>query len=79
MSIISVWKRQTRNWKIVSIRSMLSRFFTNLTLAYDSIYIKYLGANPIQLGMVNSISHLAGTLGLDAMGETARRADWRDG
>lgn len=41
---------------------MLNRFFQRLTLAYDSIYIRELGANPIQLGIVNSFSYVAGTL-----------------
>jgi len=62
MTALSVWKRQTKNWKIVSLRSMFSRFFDNLTLAYQSIYIRELGANPMQLGMVTSFSHVAGTL-----------------
>ncbi|KON30628.1 hypothetical protein AC482_03440 [miscellaneous Crenarchaeota group-15 archaeon DG-45] len=59
---LSVWRRQTRNWKIVSLRSMFNRFFENLTLAYESIYISGLGASPFQLGLVSSISHVAGTV-----------------
>lgn len=37
---------------------MLNRFFQRLTMPYDSIYIRELGADPIQLGMVTSFSHV---------------------
>ena len=60
MRALQTWMRQTRNWKIISVRSMLSRFFQRLTMPYDSIYIRELGADPIQLGMVSSFSHLMG-------------------
>ena len=62
MDAISIWKRQKRNWKAVSIRSIFHKFLENLTIGYNSIYINQLGANPIQLGLVNSISHIGGTL-----------------
>jgi len=57
-----VWIRQTRNWKMISIRSMLNRFLQHLTTPYESIYITQLGANPVQLGIVNSSSNVVGTL-----------------
>ena len=58
---IYVWRRQSRNWKLVSIRSMANRFFERLTADYNNIYISGLGADPVQLGFVNSISNIAGT------------------
>ncbi|UCH02979.1 MAG: MFS transporter [Candidatus Bathyarchaeota archaeon] len=61
-SYLSVWARQSRNWRILSIRALFHRFFQRLTMAYTSIYIRELGANPIQLGVVNSFNQVAGTL-----------------
>jgi MFS family permease len=58
MRALQTWMRQTRNWRIISVRSMLSRFFQRLTMPYDSIYIRELGADPIQLGMVSSFAHV---------------------
>jgi len=54
------WTRQSRNWRIISARSMMNRFFQRLTLPYDSIYVRALGADPIELGVVNSFSHVMG-------------------
>jgi MFS family permease len=59
---ISIWKRQKRNWKIVSLRSIFHKFLQNLTIGYDSLYINQLGASPVQLGFINSIAHIGGTL-----------------
>ena len=60
MRALQTWMRQTRNWRIISVRSMLSRFFQRLTMPYDSIYIRELGADPVQLGMVSSFSYVMG-------------------
>ncbi|MFQ6127041.1 MAG: MFS transporter [Candidatus Heimdallarchaeota archaeon] len=59
---LRVWNRQTRNWKIISIRSLFSRFFEKLTLNFQSIYITLLGADSLQLGFLNSISNISGGL-----------------
>ncbi len=59
---IYVWKGQARNWKIVSFRSIFTKFFDKMTIDYTNIYISALGANPVQLGLVNSISHIAWAL-----------------
>jgi MFS family permease len=59
---LSVWRKQSRNWRIVSFRSMLHRFFRRLTIDYNSIYITGLGADPVQLGLVNSFAHVAASL-----------------
>ena len=59
---IRVWKAQTRNWRVISIRSLFNRFFENLTIGYQNIYITLLGADPVQLGFVNSFSNISGGL-----------------
>lgn len=59
---LRVWNRQARNWKIISIRSFVNRFFENLTIGYQSVYISLLGADPIQIGLVNSVSNISGSL-----------------
>jgi MFS family permease len=62
LSSVSIWRRQSRNWKLISIRSMINRFFERLTVDYNNIYIIGLGADPIQLGLVNSFANVAGTM-----------------
>lgn len=59
---ISVWKRQSKNWRIVSFQSLFRKFFQRLTESYQNIYIAKLGANPIQLGIVNSFSNVSGAI-----------------
>jgi len=59
---MSVWRRQSRNWRVISVRSMANRFFERLTTDYNSIYISALGANPLQLGLLNGFSNVAGTM-----------------
>jgi len=58
----AVWRRQTRNWRTVVIRQIFNRFFNQLTLQYSNIYIRELGASPVELGAVNSASGIGGTL-----------------
>jgi MFS family permease len=60
--IISFWKRQKISWRIVVIRAIFTRFLNNLTLDYNNIYIRALGASPIQLGTLTSITHLTNTI-----------------
>ena len=62
LNLIAVWKRQKRNWKIIAMRQWFSRIFQQLTVQYNSIYIRALGATPIELGMVNSASGVAGMI-----------------
>ena len=59
---LEFWRRQKRNWKIVVTRQIFNRFFDRLTLGYTNIYIRQLGASPLQLGSINSISGIAGTI-----------------
>jgi MFS family permease len=58
----AVWRRQRSNWKIVVIRQVFNRFFNQLTMQYSSIYVRMLGASPVELGVVSSASGLSGAL-----------------
>ena len=49
--------RQERNFKIVLTRRALHAFLSNLTNQYRSIYIVALGADPIQLGSLQSVGN----------------------
>jgi len=60
--LITVWSRQRSNWKIVVTRQVFNRFFNQLTTQYSSIYIRALGASPVELGAVSSASSLAGAI-----------------
>lgn len=60
--IVSFWKRQKRNWRIVVTRMVFNRFFSQLTIDYANIYVRALGASPVQLGEVNGIGALIRTL-----------------
>jgi hypothetical protein len=48
--ITSIWRQQTRNWRIVVTRRVFNRFFDQLTLEYANIYVSKLGASSVQLG-----------------------------
>jgi len=58
----AVWRRQHRNWRTVVIRQVFNRFFNHMTLQYSNIYIRELGASPVEMGAVNSASGLSTTL-----------------
>jgi MFS family permease len=64
--VISEWggflQRQENLFKANILKNLVQRFATNLTYQYRSIYITLLGANPIVLGYINSISGVANTL-----------------
>ena len=60
--IVAVWKRQTRNWRTVAKWATFRRFFRQLPFEYSNICIRQLGANPVQLGMVNSTAGISSTL-----------------
>lgn len=57
-----VWKQQNISWRTVVTRQVFNRFFSQMTLQYSNIYIRELGASPIELGTVNSASGLGSTL-----------------
>lgn len=52
-------KRQQRTFKINLMRVSTQNFFIYLTQQYQSLYTILLGADPVQLGMLNSIGGLA--------------------
>lgn len=54
----TVWRRQRSNWKIVVTRQVFNCFFSQLTTQYSSIYVRALGASPVELGT----SNLAGAI-----------------
>jgi MFS family permease len=66
--IQSFWSRQRKGWRIAVIRAIFHRFFLMLTMDYSNIYIMGLGATPIQLGSLNSITHLANTISATPLG-----------
>ena len=57
-----VWRRQQKNWRTVVIRQVFNRFFNQMTMQYSNIYIRELGASPVELGAVNSASGLSSTI-----------------
>jgi MFS family permease len=57
-----VWRRQHLNWRTVVTRQVFNRFFNQLTMQYNNIFIRGLGASPVELGAVNSASGLGSTL-----------------
>lgn len=50
-------QRQERNFKIVLTRRAFHAFLDNLTYQYRSIYIVALGADPVQLGSLQSVGN----------------------
>jgi MFS family permease len=60
--IRAVWRRQHLNWRTVVIRQIFNRFFNQMTEQYSNIYIRELGASPVELGAVNSVSGLGSML-----------------
>jgi len=55
-------KRQQRDWKVSVVRSNSAWFLSGLVSPYLSVYIVALGATATQLGIVNSLSMVAGGL-----------------
>jgi MFS family permease len=60
--LVSFWQQQKKNWRTVVVRRIFNRFFNRLTLDYTNIYVRELGASPVELGAVNSISGIGSTL-----------------
>ena len=59
---VSFWRRQRKSWRVVVTRTRISRFFIRLTMDYANIYVRALGATPLQLGSLNSVTPLASTI-----------------
>jgi MFS family permease len=60
-SLVSFWSKQKSNWRVVVTRQVFNRFFNQMAMQFSNIYIRTLGASPIELGSVNSVSGLIGT------------------
>ena len=55
-------ERQPKPFKVNMARASAGTFLNNLTKQFRSIYILKLGATPFQLGLVNSIGGIGGTV-----------------
>jgi MFS family permease len=55
-------QRQTHDFKLMLVRRALHGFATNLSVQYDSIYAVLLGADPLQLGSLQSVGNAFSTL-----------------
>ena len=60
--MVSFIKRQERPFKVNMVRAAFQYFFISLTQRYQPIYIVGLGADPLQLGLANSIGGVAGAV-----------------
>ena len=56
---VSFVKRQEKPFKVNMVRAAIGHLFFSLTQQYQPIYITGLGADPLQLGLVNSIGGIA--------------------
>ena len=66
--IVSLWKRQRRNWKTIVIWNIFNRIFQRLTMDYSGIYVLKLGASPFQLGLLNGAAGLTNSIASAPMG-----------
>lgn len=56
-----VWARQTRNWRSIVIYQTITRFLFRLTEQYATVFIRMLGASPVQLGLITGTAGIAMT------------------
>jgi MFS family permease len=55
-------KRQTPDFRLVVFRRALHGLASGLSIQYNSIYATFLGANPVQLGSLESVGNAIGAL-----------------
>jgi len=60
--LLEVWRRQNLNWRTVVTRQVFNRFINQMTMQYNNIFIRDLGASALELGAVNSASGFGSTL-----------------
>ncbi len=60
--LVQLWRRQKRNWQLVVTHQVVHRFLIQLTEQYTTIFIRMLGASPVQLGWARSAAGISGTL-----------------
>jgi len=58
--IYAVWRRQAKAWRVVVVWMVVNRFLRRFVEQYATIYIRLLGASPVQLGATWSTASLAG-------------------
>ncbi|RLI23096.1 hypothetical protein DRO57_09165, partial [Candidatus Bathyarchaeota archaeon] len=52
-------RRQSYNFKVLIVKRGLESFFSGFTSNYTSVYVTKLGADPVQLGGLNSLGGIA--------------------
>jgi len=76
-NLVSSWinflRRQESYFKVNILRNLAQRFASNLTSQYQPLYLTSLGASPLILGYLNSISGLVNTVIAIPIGITADR------
>jgi len=60
--LVAVWRRQKQAWHVVVTWMVVNRFLRRFVEQYATIYVRLLGASPVQLGAAQSAAGLAGTL-----------------
>jgi len=60
--VVAVWRRQTGAWHVVVVWMVVNRFLRRFVEQYATIYMRLLGASPVQLGVAQSAIGLAGTV-----------------
>ncbi len=60
--LLLVWRRQTSNWRFVVTHQVINRFLLQLAEQYVNIYVRMLGASPVELGWVRSSAGAASAL-----------------
>ncbi len=60
--LLQLWRRQARNWQIIVTHQVTNRFLVQLADQYTNIFIRMLGASPVELGWVRSSSGVAAAL-----------------
>lgn len=73
LKVFDFIRRQKRPFKVNLLKNVFQNFSLALTQQYQSIFISDLGANPIELGYVNSIGGIAGSLVSIPMGWLATK------
>ena len=60
--LVAVWRRQKQAWHVVVTWMVVNRFLRRFVEQYATIYVRLLGASPVQLGAAQSAAGLAGTI-----------------
>ena len=55
-------RRQTHNFKVIVVRRAVQAIAMNLSGQYNAIYARSLGANPVQIGSIQSVGTAVGAL-----------------